>query len=383
LTTPRLSTGDFQTLFEQAPSLLLVLAPDFTIVGVTDAYLAATMTTREGIVGRGLFDVFPDNPDDPNADGVRNLTASLQTVLVTRQPHTMRVQKYDIRQPDGQFEVRYWSPTNAPVLGATGDVQWILHRVEDVTAHVRMEAEVEAQRKRELAQTEELRVVNQELESFSYSVSHDLRAPLRHISGFAGLLRQRLDNRLDGSSSHYLDTIDKAAQRMGRLIDDLLAFSRLGRSPLTKRAVDLAVAVNDARDEIQHEAVDRAIDWRIGALPTVHADPALLKQVLVNLLGNAAKYTRGRAPATIEVGVKNGQPSDEVVVFVRDNGVGFDPQYAHKLFGVFQRLHAPEQFEGTGIGLAHVQRIVMRHGGKVWAEGAPDAGATFYFSLPK
>jgi light-regulated signal transduction histidine kinase (bacteriophytochrome) len=231
------------------------------------------------------------------------------------------------------------------------------------------------------ARTLELEASNQELEAFSYSVSHDLRAPLRHVVGFANLLDQHAGSTLDERGRRYTHTIVEAAGRMGRLIDDLLAFSRMGRAAVSKQAVDLRSIVDDARAEVAPQAAGREINWTIHELPTVHADPALLRPAMINLLSNALKYTGTRERACIEIGTADA-PEGEVVVFVKDNGVGFDMDYAHKLFGVFQRLHAGKEFSGTGIGLANVRRIIQRHGGRTWATGAVDAGATFFFSLP-
>jgi signal transduction histidine kinase len=229
--------------------------------------------------------------------------------------------------------------------------------------------------------TAELNTSNSELEAFTYSVSHDLRAPLRHVTGFASLLEEHAGPALDDQGRRYLKTITDAAGRMATLIDDLLAFSRTGRASLTKQRVDLNALVSDARAEVSVDLDGRRITWDVHPLPDVHADPALLRPVMVNLLSNALKYTRTRDEARIEVGTWDGQPG-EVAIFVRDNGVGFDMAYAHKLFGVFQRLHRADEFGGTGIGLANVRRIVQRHGGRTWAEGAVNQGATFYFSLP-
>ncbi|HEY3158829.1 MAG TPA: ATP-binding protein [Vicinamibacterales bacterium] len=240
-------------------------------------------------------------------------------------------------------------------------------------AQVQLEARVRER-------TEELHASNSELEAFSYSVSHDLRAPLRHITGFATLLEQQAGASLDEHGRRYLTTITEAAARMATLIDDLLAFSRMGRASVSKRRVDLSQLVGEARNEVSADLNGRRIAWEIHDLPAVDADPALLRPVLVNLLSNAVKYTGTRDHARIEVGTES--RDGEVVVFVRDNGVGFDMAYAHKLFGVFQRLHRADEFGGTGIGLANVRRIIQRHGGRTWAEGAVDAGATFYFSLP-
>ena len=695
---------DFQVLFESAPGLYLVLTPALTIVAVSDAYLKATMTKREEILGRGLFEVFPDNPDDPAATGVRNLRASLDRVLTHRVPDTMAVQKYDIRRPEsegGGFEERYRSPVNSPVLGADGKIAYIIHRVEDVTEFIRlkqeeseqrriterlqtraaemeaeifrrtqqvqiterlrtraaeMEAEIfrraqqiqevnnqlqkeldarkqaeqalreseerfravaesatdaivaadksghityfnqgaerifgyaardvisrpltllmpqrfhdahrqglarflttgearvvgrtvelvgqrkdgtefplelslaswkargdtfftgilrditERKRAEELLRASEerfhlmvkhvedyaifmldaegrvatwnagaerikgyradeiigrhfacfytpddvragkperllqeavsqgrcedegwrvrkdgsafwanavitalrdphgtllgftkvtrditertrleqeiqqhsvaLEAANKELDAFSYSVAHDLRAPLRAIDGFSRVLLEEHAPTLPPEAQHYLNAVRRNSQRMGLLIDDLLAFSRLSRQPLNKQLVRPADLVRQCVDELRAEQQGRRVQIAIGDLPACQADPALLKHVWMNLMSNALKYTRKQEVAVIEVGSR--EQAGACVYFVKDNGVGIDMQYADKLFGVFQRLHRPEDYEGTGVGLAIVQRIIHRHGGRVWAEAAVNQGATFYFTF--
>ena len=231
----------------------------------------------------------------------------------------------------------------------------------------------EAQRERE--------ATHRELEAFSYSVSHDLRAPLRHLTGFAGLLREHAPEKLDEKSQHYLDVIERAATRMGTLIDDLLTFSRMGRVEMKPTRFPLGAQIDDVLRDLAPDAAGREMVWEIGPLPEVSGDQAMLRQVWLNLVGNALKFTRRSVPARIAIGTEPAPPG-EVCVFVRDNGVGFDMKYAGKLFQVFQRLHSVEDFEGTGIGLANVQRIVHRHGGRVWAEGVPDGGATFRVALP-
>jgi signal transduction histidine kinase/DNA-binding NarL/FixJ family response regulator len=248
-------------------------------------------------------------------------------------------------------------------------------------AEARMEqfnAELEQRVKQ---RTEQLEVANRELEAFSYSVSHDLRAPLRHMDGFVEILRCSVpEDQLNEQTQRSLRAISEAARRMGRLIEDLLAFSRMARAEMNATPVNLAAAIEKVRTELQCDCAGRHVSWEIQTLPTVNGDPEMLRLVFTNLLANALKYTRPRENARIQIGV---QPADqETILFVRDNGVGFDPQYAHKLFGVFQRLHSTKEFDGTGIGLAIVRRIVMRHGGRVWAEGALGEGATFFFSLP-
>lgn len=389
--------AELESLFESLPGLYLVLTPDFKIVAASDAYLTATMTTREGIIGRGLFEVFPDNPDEPGASGVSNLRASLNRVLEKGGGDTMAIQRYDIRRPDGVFEERYWSPINSPVLGADQQVQYIVHRVEEVTDFVRnksrhagmsadfsarmeqMEAEVFQSSQRVQAVNMQLEAANKELESFSYSVSHDLRAPLRAMDGFSRALLEDYGKDMSEDGLRYIKIIRTSAQRMGCLIDDLLSFSRLSRAQMNSRVIDPATLVKDALNELSSQQEGRQIDLRIDDLPACEGDPALLKQVWINLLSNAFKYTHKRDSAVVEIGCKKeGQTN---IYFVRDNGTGFDMRYAHKLFGVFQRLHRAEDYDGTGVGLAIVQRIIHRHGGKVWAEAVVDQGATFYFTL--
>jgi signal transduction histidine kinase/CHASE3 domain sensor protein len=227
---------------------------------------------------------------------------------------------------------------------------------------------------------QDLTAVNEELESFSYSVSHDLRAPLRHISGFGDLLRQQLGGLADEKASRYLTVIGESTRHMGLLIDELLAFARVGRAELQRSKFELAPLVQAVIHNLQGSVDGREIDWQVGPLPEVEADAGMMRQVFTNLIDNALKYTRPRARTVIEIGAR---PNDgELLFYVRDNGVGFDPQYAGKLFGVFQRLHQAEEFEGTGIGLANVRRVIQKHGGRTWAEAELDTGATFYFTLP-
>jgi two-component system sensor histidine kinase/response regulator len=229
--------------------------------------------------------------------------------------------------------------------------------------------------------TAQLELANKELEAFSYSVSHDLRAPARHVGSFANLIRQS-ETSMSDKGKHYLEVVSESAARMLQLIDDLLDFSRNSRAEIHRKEIEVGAVVAEVIQSLQPEAAGRNIVWKKGAFPAVQADVALIRQVFVNLLQNAIKYTRQRDPAEIEIGSLD-NVAGEVVLFVRDNGAGFDMKYVGKLFGVFQRLHRSGEFEGTGVGLANVRRIIARHGGRTWAEGEINAGATFYFSLPK
>ncbi|MDR3404911.1 MAG: response regulator [Chthoniobacter sp.] len=253
----------------------------------------------------------------------------------------------------------------------------VLSRAMTVRRLRRENAEL-AQRVRE--RTDELEAANKELEAFSYSVSHDLRAPLRHIDGFSQLLMSGYGEQLPPAAQRLLQNVCNSAERLGNLINDLLNFSRLSRQPLNKQNVRISSLVQQVLEELQAEREGRQVDIRIGSLPDCLGDASLLKQVFVNLLSNALKFTRQRGPAIIEIGSR--EEAGELVYFVRDNGAGFDMQFASKLFGVFQRLHGPDQFEGTGVGLSIVQRIIHRHGGRIWAEAELDKGATFHFTLP-
>jgi PAS domain S-box-containing protein len=267
---------------------------------------------------------------------------------------------------------------------AAGEIVEMLESNMDVTQRKHTEAELlrlkEELEHRVQQRTAELAAANKELEAFGYSVSHDLRAPLRHIDSYGKLLEKNVGPRLDEKSQKHLRIVLEAVKRMGHLLDDLLVLSRLGRAAMEERTVNLRRLVDEARQELAPAMAGRAIEWQVGPLPRVRGDPNLLRSAISNLLGNAIKYTRSRQPARIEVGSR--QEDGEVICFVRDNGVGFEMKFADKLFGVFQRLHTLREFEGTGIGLASVRRVIQRHGGRTWAEAELDRGASFYFSLP-
>jgi len=253
--------------------------------------------------------------------------------------------------------------------------------IREVRDRMRAEAEIKQLNRDLQARAKQLELANEELEAFSYSVSHDLRSPLTGIIGFASVLQDEIADKLDKKSASHLEKIVKAGRRMTRLIDDLLRFSRVSHTALVLDLVDLNELVGSIVLDFQEETEHRKIVWKVAPLPTIRCDRAMLIQVFVNLISNALKYSRGSDPAEIEICLAESK-EDEVIFSVRDNGVGFDTKHADKLFGAFQRLHRYEEFEGTGIGLANVRRIVTRHGGRVWAEGQPGVGAKFYFSLP-
>ncbi len=243
-----------------------------------------------------------------------------------------------------------------------------------------LRVENEALQRSVRARSAELEARNKELEAFSYSVSHDLRAPLRAIDGFAHMLQEDYAAQLSVEGCALLNRVSNNVNRMSQLIDDLLHLARLGRQPLSKQPVNVVALVHEVLEELRNQQDGRPVEVRVGALPGCVADPSLLKQVFINLLSNAYKFTRPREQPTVKVGCI---PQDnESVYFVQDNGVGFDMSHAGHLFGAFQRLHRPDEFEGTGIGLSIVHRVIQRHGGRIWTEAAPEKGATFYFTLP-
>ncbi|MCE0523014.1 MAG: PAS domain S-box protein [Methylacidiphilales bacterium] len=293
------------------------------------------------------------------------------------------VEHFDTRRKAKDGRLIDISVTVSPIKDKTGKIVGASKVARDITERKRVEREIlelnTRLEQRVAERTAELEAANKELEAFSYSVSHDLRAPLRAVDGFSQALVEDFGELLPDRGRHYVRTIREGAQRMGRLIDDLLTFSRLGRAALKKQEVNTGKLVSQVLEDLNSQREGRKIDLRIGDLPPCQGDPALLTQVWINLLSNAIKYTRQREIAVIEIGCK--KEWEKTTYFVRDNGAGFDMQFARKLFGVFQRLHRLDEFEGTGVGLAIVQRVIHRHGGSVWAEAEVDRGAAFYFTL--
>jgi PAS domain S-box-containing protein len=374
----RLRDQQFYTrsLIESNIDPLMTTDPRGIITDVNKQTEALTGCTRDELIGAPFKNYFTDPA---------RAEAGIKRVLAEG-----KVTNYELtaRARDGEETVVSYNATT--FHDRDRRLQGVFASARDMTELKRFEHTLqqnEVQRERDAEHATELGVVNQELEAFSYSVSHDLRAPLRHIHGYVEMLRVATDGQLSDKATHYLNTITDASVEMGELIDDLLAFSRVGRAEIRGASVQLSGLVQDVIRGLEMATSGRHIVWRIGSLPCAVGDPSLIKQVFTNLIDNAVKYSRTREPATIEIGCADidcaEEESGRMVLFVRDNGVGFDMQYAHKLFGVFQRLHRPEEFEGTGIGLATVRRIIGRHGGRVWAEGSVDQGATFYFTLER
>jgi PAS domain S-box-containing protein len=364
----RVSESRYRTLFDYAPDGIVIADSKGYYLDGNPSICRMLGYTREELIGKSAVDIVV--PEE-----VRHIDPALDAIKAKSDYH----REWKFRRKDG-------SVFNAEVIATTMPDGNILAMFRDITERKTAEQKIH-QLNAELEQrvkerTAQLEAANKELETFSYSVSHDLRAPLRHVMGFVNLLQKDAGTSLSEKNVGYLKTISESARRMGNLIDDLLDFSRVGRAEIQKANINLDELVRETLGDFQAETNARTIAWEIHPLPLVRADRALLRLALVNLISNAVKFTSQRAEAKIEIGcAPDGQ--GENIIFIRDNGAGFDVQYAHKLFGVFQRLHSSEEFEGTGIGLANVQRIIQRHGGRVWAEGVVDGGATFYFSIPK
>ncbi len=419
---------DFRVLFESAPGLNLVLTPDLHIAAVTDAYLRATMTKRDEVVGRYLFNVFPDNPADPTADGVSKLRASLERVIQSHQPDSMAVQKYDIRRPaheGGGYEERYWSPINCPVLEPDGRLQYIIHRVEDVTEFVRlrqqerqqtettdalrrrteqMEHEVYLGTKRLAETNEQLRTVQQELATtnqalqvrnheveranrmkseFLASMSHELRTPLNAIVGFSDLLSEQTAGFLNSKQQRFVGHIQQGARHLLALINDILDLSKVeaGRMQLQRENVDVGGVVAEVLTSIRSAALAKHIQVQSSVGPGVlaHADRIRFRQILLNLLSNAVKFTPDGGKVSVEAICRR----RIVTLSVSDTGIGIPPEEQESIFDAFHQVGISTRGvkEGTGLGLAITKRLVEEHGGRIWVESTPGKGTRLTFTV--
>jgi signal transduction histidine kinase len=405
---------DYRVLFENSPGLNVVLDPHFFIIAASNQFLQATMTCRQDIVGQNFFDVFPDNPDDPKASGVRNLRSSLERVLRDRVADSMAVQQHDIRRPDGQFEERYWSPVNSPVFGSDGHIEYIIHCVDDVTEFVRlrqsreeskrtetqharvatMETEIFS-RSRELGvANEQLKLANEELEmrtaelndtlqtmqTFTYSIAHDLRGPLRALVNFSTLLESEYDGKIEEPGRDWLHRIKSAAERMDRLVSDLLAYGQLTHVEVTVVPISLESAVTKAMQDLSSEIRIRNAMFDVERpLPTVIGNIVLLNQVLLNLIGNAIKFVPPDKIPRIKIDAS--VVENRVRLCIRDNGIGIAPVYHDRIFDLFARLHKATEYSGTGIGLALVKKAMERMMGKVGVESVPGEGSCFWLEF--
>ncbi len=417
---------DYAKLLGNLPGLYLILSTDLKIITANDAYASATMIDKHQVVGKGLFEVFPDNPDDKNADGVSNLSKSLNSVLKNKRTHSMAIQKYDIQKPDGTFEVRYWSPMNVPVLNENNEIECIIHRAVDVTESVVLKNE-QLKNKRKTAdlekkvleletetrnRTREIQKLNDELEQkieertkllmeseallrdqnalltsqnkelrqYTYITSHDLQEPLRTLVSFSDLLQKKYGDTLDEKGKRYIQFISQASNRMKELVKVLMDYSRVGQESKLVQ-VDCNETINDVLNDLSLIIQETKATISVEQLPIINAYSVELRQLFQNLISNALKFKIKDTVPVIHVSVVE-QPN-EWLFSVKDNGIGIEEKDIDILFQVFKRLHSRADYQGTGIGLALCKKITELHGGKIWVESTPNKGSIFKFTITK
>lgn len=417
---------NYKTIFEASLELYIILAPDGTILSVNPAYAEATLTKAEEIIGKNMFEVFPDNPDDPLADGTANLRHSLNTVVRTGQTNTMAVQRYDVRKADGTFEVRYWSPVNTPIFDEAGKLVCILHRADDVTSFVelrerqvqldeesqrlhkkvmemeaelvkrsiaiqknnqQLEAVVEERtavlraREQELSkQNKKLEAQNRELEQFTYVATHDLQEPLRSLTSLSELMQTEFKEKIDAQGQVYLKFILQCTQRMQQLVAGLLTYARAGREKKREK-VDCAVLMEEIQQDLSAAFENSGGQLVVEDLPVIDAYPLELRSLFQNLVSNALKFRRRNVPPLVRI--KAVASDDHFRFEVQDNGIGIEQRHINKLFVIFRRLHNHDEYQGTGVGLALCKKIVDLHGGEIWVQSIPGEGSTFIFTIPR
>lgn len=411
---------DYKILFETSSGLCLILDPQFTIIAVTEAYLAATMTVRENILNRNIFEVFPDNPDDLKANSVSNLRASLQRVLKNKTADSLAIIKYDIKKPEsegGAFEVRYWNPINSPVLDSENKVKYIIHKVEDVTEFVNLKQQGLEQEQlnenlktlaqnldRELLQkskqilqgnidlqetneellnkTAELLRSNEELSQFAATAAHDIKAPFRSVSGYLEIIRAKFAAQSqDPEILEAFERIGAARLRIAALLDGLLQFAQIAQSNESFKEVDLKKVLDEVLLNMEYNIKESKAKVIIkDELPILKGEHFQLVQLFQNLIANAIKFHGEDAP---EIIISAMAAKEHYSFSVQDNGIGINPKYFNKIFKVFERLNSRDEYSGSGLGLAICKRIVTRHNGKLWVESEVGKGTVFFFTLHK
>jgi signal transduction histidine kinase len=419
-------TVDFQKIFLSAPGLFLIVSTDFIILDLNSSYEKVAMKKREEMIGRNIFEVFTDNPDNKDANGVSNLSKSLHSVLKEKRRHAMAVQRYDVQKPDGTFEERYWSPVNIPILNSVNEMDCIVHRVEDVTEFITlrkeqlktknrtkdlkkklslMEVEI-IQRSREIQelnfeleqkvrertetllkreatlaeQNQKLKDQNKELEQFTYITSHDLQEPLRSLVSFTELLEKEFAGKLEENGNLYIDFISQSSRRMQTLVKGLLDYSRIGKKKQLVE-VDCNEIVNEVLSDIIMSITESKAKITIDNLPKLNGYSTELRQLFQNLISNAIKFRKKDILSEIKIFAK--EQEKEWLFSVQDNSIGIDQKDMNKLFVIFKRLHDRDEYEGTGIGLAHCKKIVELHLGTIWADSKLGEGTTFNFTISK